>query len=506
MPIATRFTNAGTLLVNGSFDENTSIAPAEFSTAVNTVYAGTLDEVTLASGAAVFNGTSQSLSVASNAVFAVGTGDFTVECWVYPRASTSQAIFDLRNPNTVGAGFDMYISPTGPSFRVGTAGTNYLTSNFSGLNRWYHLALSRSSSTFSLYVNGTLGQTVTNTSNFTNSTPTVAGGVNGFFNGYISNFRFIKGTGLYTANFTPSQTVLPAVSGTSLLLNTLTSANFTTDTSPNAFTVTNNGTATYTTANPYIQGSTTIKQRQFIDGTQEVYTQFDEFTGAPVVDANLMVWVDAAQTASYSGSGTTWTDLSGNGKTYTLTNSPTFNSTTGGGVITFAGASSQYATTAATLFNSTTSNAYSINIWVYPTGAGQIVSVDGQTTPNTAYHYTAIEITAAGLIYFGQWTGAISTVATSAQSLNAWYNLVITYNGTTATAYVNGTTVGSSNISWTAPGANTFFALMSTDSTNMSGVAGYASGSVGAFMVYNRALTSDEVTSNFNALRNRYGR
>ena len=230
----------------------------------------------------------------------------------------------------------------------------------------------------------------------------------------------------------------------------------------------------------------------------------DEFTGAPVVDTNLMVWVDAGQTASYSGSGATWTDLSGNGKNYTLTNSPTFSSLTGGGVITFAGASSQYATTATTLFNSTTTNTYSVNIWVYPTGAGQIVSVDGQSTPNTAYHYTAIEITAAGLIYFGQWTGGMTTIITSAQSLNAWYNLVITYNGTTATAYVNGVSVGSSAIAWSAPGANTFFALMSQDATNMSGTTAYASGSIGAFSVYNRALTAAEVAQNYNALRSRY--
>jgi len=281
MAIATRLTNTGTLLVNGNFDENTSIAPAKFSTTANTAYAGTLDEVTMASGAAVFNGTSQSLSVASNAAFAMGAGDFTLECWVYPRASNvTQAIFDMRTPNSV-LGWDLYITSTGPSFRSGTSGTNWLVSNFSTLNTWYHLALVRNGSTLSLYVNGTSASTFTLTSqNWTNNTPTVGGGVNGFFNGYISNLRLVKGTALYTANFTPSQSVLPAVPGTSLLLNTLTSTNFTTDTSPNAFTVTNNGATTYTTVNPFLNSSTTIKQRQFTDGTLQVYTEFDEVTGA----------------------------------------------------------------------------------------------------------------------------------------------------------------------------------------------------------------------------------
>jgi hypothetical protein len=233
---------------------------------------------------------------------------------------------------------------------------------------------------------------------------------------------------------------------------------------------------------------------------------FDEFTGAPVVDSSLKLWLDAAQTASYSGTGSTWTDLSSNAKNYTLSNSPTFNTTLGGGVLTFAGASSQYANASSTLYNSTSTNAYSINIWVYPTGAGQIVSVNGQATPNAGYHYTAMEITAGGLIYFGQWTGGMTTVATSSQSLNAWYNLVLTYNGTVATAYVNGVSVGSSTIAWSAPGANTFFSLMSQDATKMTASTAYASGSVGAFSVYNRALSLAEIVQNYNALCGRYNK
>jgi hypothetical protein len=174
------------------------------------------------------------------------------------------------------------------------------------------------------------------------------------------------------------------------------------------------------------------------------------------------------------------------------------------GVITFAGASSQYATTAATLFNSTTFNAYTMNLWAYPTGAGNFVQVNGQATPNTAYHYSAIEISAGGIIKFGQWIGSMSTIATSTQSLNAWYNLVITYNGTLPLLMSTEPALVASNITWSSPGANTFMALMAIDTTNM-GTGAYASGSLGAFMVYNRALTADEVATNFNALRGRYG-
>jgi len=61
--------------------------------------------------------------------------------------------------------------------------------------------------------------------------------------------------------------------------------------------------------------------------------QFDEFTGAPVVDSSLQLWLDAGQSSSYSGTGTTWTDLSGNSRTGTLTSGPTYSSANGGSIV-----------------------------------------------------------------------------------------------------------------------------------------------------------------------------
>ena len=72
-----------------------------------------------------------------------------------------------------------------------------------------------------------------------------------------------------------------------------------------------------------LSGSTTA-QRINTTGTWFVSNNFDEFTGAPIVDGNVVLWLDAAQTASYSGSGSTWTDLSTNALNGTLVGSPTF--------------------------------------------------------------------------------------------------------------------------------------------------------------------------------------
>ena len=500
MPIASRLLSTGTLLVNGTFDETSQ---STISTRANLVLAGSFDEVSLAAGAISFNGTSQYLTATSPNL----SGTWTVEMWCYWTTGATQTTIVSFN-NGSNSGINLWKNSSNQLVADdGVNGVTAMSTVTPTIGAWNHIAFVRVGTTTSGYVNGVLAGTTTYTPG-TTSTVSVGrynGGTFYYFPGYISNLRVVNGVAVYTSAFTPPQAILPVVSGTSLLLNVTNSANFIKDNSTNNYTVTNNGTATFTATGPFNRGSTVTAQRQLPDGTLEVYNQFDEFTGAPVVNGNLMVWVDAGQTTSFSGN-TTWSDLSGNGKNYTLGASPTYNSILGGGVITFAGASSQYATTATTLFNSTTYNTYTMSLWAYPTGAGNFVQVNGQTTPNTAYHYSAIEISAAGVIKFGQWTGAADTViATSTQSLNAWFNLVITYNGTTATAYVNSVSVGSTNITWSSPGANTFMALMAIDSTNM-GTGAYASGSLGQFMVYNRALSADEIQTNFNALRGRYGR
>jgi len=484
MPLATRLTNAGTLLVNGTFDEASLVA-----------------------GAISFNGSTQYLTGTSPNL----SGTWTVEMWCYWTTGATQTTIVSFN-NGSNSGINLWKNTSNQLVADdGVNGVVAMSTVTPTINAWNHIAFVRVGTTTSGYVNGVLAGTTTYTPGTTSavSVGRYNGGTFFYFPGYISNLRVVNGTAVYTAAFTPPQAILPAVTNTSLLLNVTNSANFIRDNSTNNYTLTNNGTATWIATGPFNQGSTTVKNRlvnpiSVSGATIEVSNIFDEFTGAPVVDTSLMVWVDAAQTTSYPGSGATWTDLSGNGKTYTLSNSPTFNSTTGGGGITFAGASSQYATTAASLYNSTTFPAYTISLWVYPTGAGNLVQVNGTATPNSGYHYSAIEISALGVIKLGQWTGALTTtIATSTQSLNVWYNLVITYSSTLATAYVNGVSVGTSATTWSAPGASTFMALMATDVTNM-GTGSYASGSLGAFMVYNRALTAAEIVQNYNALRNRY--
>jgi Concanavalin A-like lectin/glucanases superfamily len=284
---ASRLLSTGSLLVNGSFDENTSIAPSKFRTTPNTIYAGTLDEVTinggavakrevsdgtlqvsngfdevsLASGSVAFNGTSQYLTVpgsASNAAFNVGTGDWTIEGWLkfssvgsgemdFFESQTTNTPRILKRGSAAGLSFDYYAGSLASQLFIADASIV--------VGAWYHIAVARSSGTTKGFVNGVQAFSVADT--VTGATPTAvyslagrATGVN-FFPGSISNFRFVKGTAVYTAAFTPPQSILPSIANTQLLLNVTDSANFIKDNSPNAFTITNNGTATWNTASPF---------------------------------------------------------------------------------------------------------------------------------------------------------------------------------------------------------------------------------------------------------------
>ena len=511
MPIATRLTNTGTLLVNGSFDENTSIAPAKFRTASTTVSAGELDEVSLPAGAVSFNGSSTYLSVPYSSNFDFGSGDFTIEFWMYTSSSgnsTKGLMAFSHNASNYAQALWYFPTASTISFWCSSNGTtwdvasNVATGTFA-LNTWYHVAVSRSGSSIRLFFAGVLQNTVTFAGTLTGTYDRNwigATTANGYYNGLLSNIRVVKGTAVYTANFTPPQAILPAITNTQLLLNVTSSADFIKDNSTSNLTVTNVGPATWTTNGPFNQGSTTLEQRQVNDGTLEVATQFDEFTGAPVVDTSLTMWIDFGQTASYSGSGTTVNDLSPTPTAnVTLTGSPTFSSTDGGGSETFNG-TSQYGTGSGAPIGS---SAYTKSFWFQLSSYGVNNNVVSGATGQHFSFFGGGTRLLNGHSFWGNF-GAFSSVTIF--SLNTWYHAVVTFNTATGMAlYVNGA-LDSTYVS-TSGTSRTDTALTGNGQVDIAQFGGgnLLSGKIGQVMIYNRALTADEVATNFNALRGRYG-
>jgi hypothetical protein len=494
MPIATRLTNAGTLLVNGSFDENTSIAPAKFRTTSTTVSAGTLDEVSLAAGAISFNGTSQYLTATSPNL----SGTWTVEMWCYwTTGSTQTTIVSFNNGSN--SGINLWKNSSNQLVADdGVNGVVAMSTVTPTINAWNHIAFVRVGTTTSGYVNGVLAGTTTYTPGTTSSVSVgrYNGGTFFYFPGYISNLRVVNGTAVYTAAFTPPQAILPAITNTSLLLNATDSANFIRDNSSNNYTLTNNGTATWIATGPFNQGSTTLEQRQVNDGTLEVYSTFDEFTGAPVVDTSLQLWLDAAQTTSYPGTGTTWTDLSGQSNTGTLNNSPTFNSKIGGGTFLFNG-TNQTATTASLNLQQN----FTLEAWVNQNVLnGFAIFGQGILSTSQGLHIWYTTNTAIRFGMFGN-----DTDFTVSTSTGVWYHMIFTYNHSspyTKSFYLNAVAQSGTPLQTAAAYAGSgVFRLGATYST----AGNYGNGYFEGVKMYNRILTADEITTNFNALRGRYG-
>jgi len=87
------------------------------------------------------------------------------------------------------------------------------------------------------------------------------------------------------------------------------------------------------------------------------------FTGPNISTSGLVLALDAANTKSYPGSGTTWTDMSGNNNNGTLTNGPTFNSANGGSIV-FDG-SNDFVTLGNQSVLGFTNGIFSVEAWVY---------------------------------------------------------------------------------------------------------------------------------------------
>ena len=221
-----------------------------------------------------------------------------------------------------------------------------------------------------------------------------------------------------------------------------------------------------------------------------------------IITDGLMLNLDASNVISYPGSGVTWTDISGNGKSATLTNGPTYSSNNGG-YISFD-ATDDYVITTSSLYNPTTYPNESLFVWWYPTTAGNIISELGQATPNTGWHDSNIEIATGGAISFSTWHGSLTNkVVSTAKSFNTWYQLGFVYSGTTLTAYINGASIGTTTFT-RSTNSVLYYAIGSIDGTNM-GTGAYAGGRCGSFCNYNRALSATEVLQNYNATKDRFG-
>lgn len=322
----------------------------------------------------------------SNVGFALGTGDFTVECWFYPIV-TGGGLIDFRQ-----SGAASQVKPT-----IYWAGSTlaYVVSNTSRIsfssgsitaNQWYHIAAVRSSGVTKMYLNGVVNSTTYTDSNDYGSTAQdiILGQVgdnrsfaSGYYNGYISNARVVKGQALYTANFSPSSTSL-------------------TTTSQGA----NSSNVTLLTCNNY----------GFIDKSNNALSLY---TTAQVSVVNFSPF-SSANTYTYDDNGTS---------------------------MYLAPASGNYLTcTANNDFLPSASN-FTIEAWVYPTTNAASRGISNNWQSGGACIFT---LTSGNFLEFS-FTDAASGISTKALTgttrsvaANCWSHIAVVRNGNTGSLYVNG--------------------------------------------------------------------
>jgi len=182
-------------------------------------------------GAVAFDGSGDYLSVANNSDFVVGTSDFTMECYVYQTSQSSEStVFGLKHTANASSwrGYAFYITTGGALYWLGedaaSGGWDVLLNAGDGtisLNRWHHISATRDGTTFRLFIDGILQTSATSSVDLNDTGAGFYVGQTGYntqyFNGFISNLRIIKGTALYTSNFTPPSAPLTNVTNTVLL-------------------------------------------------------------------------------------------------------------------------------------------------------------------------------------------------------------------------------------------------------------------------------------------------
>lgn len=224
------------------------------------------------------------------------------------------------------------------------------------------------------------------------------------------------------------------------------------------------------------------------------------YHGPATVMNGLVLYLDAANTRSYPGTGTAWGDLSGQNNTGTLTSGPTF-STQAGGVIVFDGVDDNV--NLGTGYTSLQTQTPTLGLWYkqtasttyhgvcgwcsYGFGGGFLIdSVNGNNTPTLN-------------IGNGSWASQLGS--SNSVGTNVWAYVVGTYDGSVLRIYVNGELKNSQNLVTTIGYSSRGFAI----GRYYGNSANSFTGQVGLVQMYNRALTAAEILQNFNATRGRYG-
>ena len=425
-------------------------------------------------GSMTFDETQGSYLISSSPDYAFGLNDFTIESFF--RAATSSGdsysgVISLRPNGAFNSGVGINIrlydtpNPEVEFFADGEFGTYSITND-----TWYHAAISRNSGTSSFFINGELIKQITDTYNY-DCNDLVVGryftNLNDYhLNGIISNVRVINGTGLYTGTFSVPEVQLSATySNTKFLIN-----------------------SQQTTPTADVSGLLHSVTASSVGWTSSLPSSY--------VTENLQFYVDAGLPSSYSGTGTTWYDISGNSRNLTM-NSLSYSSNDGGYII-FDG--SHTADSVAT-YSINFSNGFTVESVAKFSGSGQ----EGLFAFNGNGEFINVQAQETNIRWEVDQGSSFET--TNSLTSSTWYHVTCVYEGTsngssaTARIYINGVENNTGSLYADRTGTS----QSQTSNFELGLHDNYLNGNIALSRMYNKVLSPSEVLQNFNYTKNRFG-
>jgi hypothetical protein len=347
-------------------------------------------------GSMYFDGTGDYLTSGTSASLALGSGDFTFECWIYPPSASAANYAGIYSNTSDGAGDSnalrfSNLGTDATTLAVQTAASSIFnsTSGAVKVGQWNHCALVRSgtgTNNMTIYVNGLASGSGTSTANFSTGYATIGTnvylGVHYLYSGHIADVRVVSGTAVYTSAFTPPTAPLTAVTNTSLLLSGTNAGII--DKSQSVKTITLNGDVkSSTTQTKYLSSS------MYFDGTGDYITLSDsdarEFGGG---DFTIELWVKTTIATQYAT---------------LLSRTPT------------AFGSGMWS-----ILMNTTASGGQVGVYVgdYSTGAS-LVTTSGASIRDDSWHHVAVVRNGSSFVCYidgtsrgtGSWAGSITNIA-----------------------------------------------------------------------------------------------
>jgi hypothetical protein len=259
---------------------------------------------------------------------------------------------------------------------------------------------------------------------------------------------------------------------------------------------------TYTSSINGLASSTLYYAKAFVSNSAGInYGNVVNFTTSTpsIITNNLILHLDPA---NYSGSGTTWNDLSTQNNTATLVGTPTFTSSPA----SFTFAANKHATTTKSNISLTTATFIA---WVNPSqtqGGYTGVIFNRYGNSGSAAYATGLDLYTSNSVGY-HWNDNVATYNWNSGLYvpnNVWSMIAITVSANSATAYLcnsNGiSTAVNNNAHSTLTGLNFYIACDPSDKANRAFI-----GKIGKAMIYSSALTLSEITSTFDAQKSTYG-